>query len=656
MKSTLIIFCGLLSLLLLLLILLIENSFQEEKVEATFKCLVDQCLESLLELNLDNKTISIVLTKNIHLANCFYFNKYNSNSTSFAAIDICDQNRIHGWLTYKNNCYHVDYNYTFDSYLLTSCDDMLKIISMLNYIPNQESVKQLIYQKKRSIVKGAFRYDRSLFLELIFVIEYDVYKLLNHNESQVISMVHTVTNFAHALYIKLNLIIFLTDIIIEKKCCQIKRISSQFGFEKAMQYLIKNRFDVIILLSPGFGYKHIYEIVGRAAINGICTDRSIAKIKFSKKTSTTALIVCHEIGHLLGFIHVDKRNCDCNPKENYCIMSSLYHTKDKIIWSNCTLKELNRQNIKSRYMCLRNIPSKLYFKSNCGNGILEDGEECDCPHEKCSSCCIKDMCKLAHNSSCGTGLCCDFNTCQIVKKSENKRCRKAQSDCDKEEYCNGLSEFCPKDDFHHDGSNCGEGYCMSNMCQSHAEHCRAIWGITARPCPARFYKIYSVGTNFKFCRRNHLGFVSCKLEHSKCGLLYCWIPKIISRWPMVSFQMRFQPESERLTCAAIKLNDDHSDWKYTPNGAKCGFNSVCLNRECIKVNYSLVYKECSQTCNHTCICNDNYHCHCVNLNLIITEDKSIFSLPWGNILLLFIFLVFLCVIFLWTLDRYSTLT
>lgn len=61
---------------------------------------------------------------------------------------------------------------------------------------------------------------------------------------------------------------------------------------------------------------------------------------------------------------------------------------------------------------------KLEMKRNCGNGIVEDGEDCDCgSFDDCSKkdpCCDPITCKLIKEAECASGLCCE--NCQVSEK------------------------------------------------------------------------------------------------------------------------------------------------------------------------------------------------------------------------------------------------
>lgn len=93
----------------------------------------------------------------------------------------------------------------------------------------------------------------------------------------------------------------------------------------------------------------------------------------------------------------------------------------------------------------------------CGNGFLEDGEECDCgPEEYCKNrCCIASACKLSVNATCGHGNCCDLGKCTL--KPMATTCREPANECDLPEFCDGHTGTCPGDFWVIDGTGCKNG-------------------------------------------------------------------------------------------------------------------------------------------------------------------------------------------------------
>ncbi|KAJ1090994.1 hypothetical protein NDU88_004122, partial [Pleurodeles waltl] len=87
--------------------------------------------------------------------------------------------------------------------------------------------------------------------------------------------------------------------------------------------------------------------------------------------------VAHEMGHNLGMLH-DTKQCVCS--DSTCIMSP---SKSKItpkLFSNCSFKYFQDFITKHMPTCLMNKPEgkDLITLPECGNGIVEAGEQCDC--------------------------------------------------------------------------------------------------------------------------------------------------------------------------------------------------------------------------------------------------------------------------------------
>ena len=89
----------------------------------------------------------------------------------------------------------------------------------------------------------------------------------------------------------------------------------------------------------------------------------------------------------------------------------------------------------------------------CGNGIVENGEDCDPGLNETSACCNSNTCKFVSGAVCDpTNSPCCTSQCQFAPSTTT--CRPAvDPNCDIAEMCTGNSSACPKDQFKPNGTN-----------------------------------------------------------------------------------------------------------------------------------------------------------------------------------------------------------
>ncbi|EQL01207.1 ADAM protease ADM-B [Ophiocordyceps sinensis CO18] len=208
-------------------------------------------------------------------------------------------------------------------------------------------------------------------------------------------------------------------------------------------------------------------------------------------TDTEWQIFAHESGHTFGAFH-DCTKGTCGSDESCCpLAKDTCDANGKFIMNPTTGKGINQfspcsiGNICSglklnmvKSSCLTdNKNVKTITGSQCGNGIVESGEDCDCGGEQgCQGnvCCDAKTCKFTSGSVCDPSNedCCS-RECKFA--SNGTVCRSSTGECDPEEVCAGDRASCPEDQHKNDGDKCGNGLnCASGQCTSRDMQCRAM--------------------------------------------------------------------------------------------------------------------------------------------------------------------------------------
>ncbi|XP_023227495.1 disintegrin and metalloproteinase domain-containing protein 10-like [Centruroides sculpturatus] len=233
-------------------------------------------------------------------------------------------------------------------------------------------------------------------------------------------------------------------------------------------------------------------------IGGICHNVNAATKKMSNVAFVTSLErnttvprfrvtlnLVHQLGHAFGCKDDAFKDKECssnywNPQMgNYIMYPKIPYGKKPNNWkfSPCCLRSMNRR-LKDKNICLKkaNLPS-------CGNGIVEEGEACDCDPsvddcKEIEKCCILKSssikCSLQYHKMCspGKGMCCD-QSCSFVQSMANKSCYSNEICFNGTSVCDGLSPFCPGK-VEPDGTSCFnnagtcvKGECRGSICDNH---------------------------------------------------------------------------------------------------------------------------------------------------------------------------------------------
>ncbi|XP_067138970.1 disintegrin and metalloproteinase domain-containing protein 10-like isoform X1 [Centruroides vittatus] len=188
--------------------------------------------------------------------------------------------------------------------------------------------------------------------------------------------------------------------------------------------------------------------------------------------------VLHQLGHAFGCPH-DPENCKRDDDNGHYIMHPdipRWITSSNLEFSPyCKRKIRQHLRRKETDFCLKTLQ-----RSVCGNGIVEEGESCDCD-DSTGQCDIEMTCCTSRNSplpctiqegkdcSPASDECCDlnckFNTRDDVKCFSSAPCYNTST------VCNTKSPFCPliqepdRSPCLGTARTCRSGKCISNVCE-----------------------------------------------------------------------------------------------------------------------------------------------------------------------------------------------
>jgi len=241
-------------------------------------------------------------------------------------------------------------------------------------------------------------------------------------------------------------------------------------------------------------------VLGYAGVAVMCIHSQSGGIEqmTSDSVAFDAAIGAHELGHNLGMQHdgiADVGSGSC-PKSGF-IMNAEIGTTPPTQFSSCSLDFYRKWASTGADSCLLNAPTQRYGDAVCGNGYIEEGEQCDCgrypigmsvdnvPVDFCQTsgsdaCCDAISCQFKIGAKCSASdACCDSDTCLPTPKSANKVCRGSADFCDVAETCDGQTSACPIDSYVGNGLACtssefGAGACFEGHCQSQQKQCRGM--------------------------------------------------------------------------------------------------------------------------------------------------------------------------------------
>ncbi|XP_037504536.1 zinc metalloproteinase-disintegrin-like EoMP06 [Rhipicephalus sanguineus] len=553
---------------------------------------------------------------------CYYHGTVRGRNNSWAAVSTC--NGLSGVVFDGKGIHYIHPDPP--EHLFLKASDMKEKSWRCGFNDSLNLWGDTHSRAKRSVViQPPFKSNaRSRYVELLIVNDNKEFIKMKRNKEAVFERSKQIANIVNALYAPLNIFIALVGVIVWTEHDEI--VMSSDG-DATLTKFLQYRRERLAREHPNDNAQLITDIVldssvvGKALKGPICTYEYSGGVNkdHHEVVGVVATTVAHELGHNFGMEHDDK-DTKCQCPEKRCIMASATsNPPSPSQWSSCSKHYLQSSFEQGMDFCLWNLPEDI-MGPVCGNGFLEEGEQCDCgPAEFCKNpCCEASTCKFKGNAKCAIGACCDISTCQVVKAAT--LCRDAITECDLPEYCDGVSEFCPVDVFVQDGTECGGGkaYCFGKQCRSHDDQCQLLWGSSGRMADQRCFERNDDGEVNANCGYNRLNktYKKCNKEDVMCGTLHCvhLNERLEFGIESAAVQSKFyiDENDKRFTCrsAIVDLGLFTADVGQSPNGAKCGTNKACMNQKCVPIE-KLYGIKCPYDCYNNGVCNSRGNCHCM---------------------------------------------
>ncbi|KAF1762696.1 hypothetical protein GCK72_010958 [Caenorhabditis remanei] len=452
---------------------------------------------------------------------------------------------------------------------------------------------------------------RTKYVEVALIADYEFMKQRGLHDMDAISYMLESLNIADSMLSR-DLNIRLSAVYVEL-WSDVQRIDLWEDIERTLSgvvdyaagHIYHIQKDASILFTAG---SFANQEVSNAAIRSICTARSAVIVRAIEPFAThwNGELVAQSVGHLLGLEH-DTTACSCEPSPECVMRQQPGRVGAPFSWqfSKCSVARMHGIWQDGNIQCLLNKPFQVSELRECGNGIVDGSEECDCgTRENCNDpCCDPLTCTLRPHAQCAAHhKCC--HRCELRKAGET--CRSSQSPCDVAESCDGKSGDCPPDGHLIDGTVCGnDGQCWRGNCSDSHQQCQKLWGREARVAEEVCFEQNTKGAEYANCGMQSDGsYHPCQLEDTKCGTLHCHSGSLTpTDSTLKAFTFHFTQNAQQIQCKSIA----GSLSGLIQDGTNCGSGKVCVAGSCVEMS-SVSSGTACPTNNLALLCSGHGHC------------------------------------------------
>ncbi|XP_063326405.1 disintegrin and metalloproteinase domain-containing protein 33 isoform X1 [Pelmatolapia mariae] len=569
----------------------------------------------------------VTLTNHNYTDHCFYHGHVRKHPDSWVALRTCS--RFRGLISLNSS----------DTYYLepiSSVDPVYHSLLSTKELPikggncyhthhttQPNLISNLLTSFHSRIKRNTF--GTTKYIELYIVADNTLFQRQNQDYEKTKARIMEIANYVDKFYRALNIRVPLIGLEVwtERDQCIITEEpnATLWSFLQWRQKLKSRKKHDNAQLLTGVIFKGT--TIGMAPLEGMCSLENSGGINVdhSELSIGAAATMAHEIGHNFGMSHDHDSCCvEATADQGGCVMAAATGHPFPRVFSYCSKRDLDRYFQKGGGMCLYNMPNMkdLVGGKKCGNGFVEDGEECDCgePDECENDCCNPNNCTLKEEVQCAHGMCCEG--CKL--KQAGTMCRRPAGACDLPEYCTGASPYCPANVYLLDGSSCqyGMAYCYNGMCLTHEQQCLQLWGYGAQPAhDVCFEDVNAAGNAFGNCGKDeHGNYVKCKKSDAKCGKIQCHSAATKPKGTnAVSIDTTIKTGGTEVKCRGTYVystqdgQGDLPDPGLVMTGTKCGEGKVCSDRRCQNASFTEL-ETCLARCHNKGVCNSNGNCHC----------------------------------------------